>query len=445
VSRGGGLYLIGDHTNLFGMSTVLNAIAAPYNLAFEFDDTFPLNHEGYDIFNPQWLAPHPALRGIEAYPFETSCTLRVPWGADHLIVGRRLGAEMVDYGHVNFFGNIRLEASERFGLFVQAALLKHGEGRVAVFADSTNFSSFSMLWPGRRQLTLNILDWLNRNASKSGPWLIEGLLAAGGLGSALAGAWLLRGAGVVARGAACWAALLAFMLSAHVSSAATARRLEPPPPRASFRTAAFDTTFGGFHIEEASPILSRSPDRSWQAFNAFFINAARSNIWPQTTGDLAAALAGNDIVVFVNPWRRPSRGQLEALGSFADRGGRLLVIDSILNTRSTAGEILGAFGIVPQRDFHPLDDGDESAVVPVLAVPDAKGIRRRGIRGGGTAVWRPAGRGRVVFFSDGALFSDRGFGGVYTTPTREQEEIYNGQEEVLRILLESPADPQAER
>ncbi|MGQ0568273.1 MAG: hypothetical protein ACT4P5_01890, partial [Armatimonadota bacterium] len=45
VRRGGGLYLIGDHTNLFGMSAVLNAVAAPYGIAFLHDDTFPLDHE----------------------------------------------------------------------------------------------------------------------------------------------------------------------------------------------------------------------------------------------------------------------------------------------------------------------------------------------------------------------------------------------------------------
>lgn len=38
VDQGGGLFLIGDHTNLFGMSTYLNKVAAPFRLAFRSDD-----------------------------------------------------------------------------------------------------------------------------------------------------------------------------------------------------------------------------------------------------------------------------------------------------------------------------------------------------------------------------------------------------------------------
>jgi hypothetical protein len=296
-----------------------------------------------------------------------------------------------------------------------------------------------MLWPGRRQLTLNILDWLGRKGHRRGSRIITSTTLAAGLAAAAAGAWFLSLARLVLRAAACWAAVLGFMLSIHAATGVTTRALGTPPPRSPCRTIAFDMTLGGFRLEEASPILSRAPAQSWQTFNAFFINAARSGIWPETTKDLLAALRRKEIVALVNPTRSPSREQMKALGSFLGRGGRLLVIDSILNTRSAAAAILGPFGLTPQRAFLPIDDGSAGTVVPALAVPDAKGIRRRGTPGGGTVVWRSAGRGRVVLFSDGALFSDRSFGGVYTTPTPEQEAVYRAQQEVLRILLE-PGD-----
>jgi hypothetical protein len=436
VREGGGLYLIGDHTNLYGMSTVLNAVAAPYGLAFEHDDTFPLDHEGYDIFEPEWLAPHPVLRGVESYPFETSCTSRVPWTAEHLMVGRRLGAEMVDYGHVNFFGDIKLEASERFGLFVQAALLRHGRGRVAVFSDSTNFSSFSMLWPGRRRLTLNILDWLNRDERRESHRFVPFGLLAVSIAAASAGARLLARASLLLRAASLWAGVIAFALSAHASSAASARAMGTPPPRAAWRSAAFDVSLGELALEKASPILSRDAGGSWRRFNAFFINAARSNIWPVVTQDLVAALGSHHIVILVNPSRRPSVAQVEALGAFVRGGGRLLVIDTILNARSTAAEILAPFGLAPALDLVPVADGGAGAMAPAMRASGAEGVGRRLTPGGGTALWRDAGGGRVVFFSDSALFSDWSFGGVYTTPTRGQEEIYQAQEEVIRILLE---------
>ncbi|HZI94019.1 MAG TPA: DUF4350 domain-containing protein [Patescibacteria group bacterium] len=434
VRQGGGLYLIGDHTNLFGMSTVLNQIAAPYGLEFQFDDTFPLDHEAYDIFRPGRLAS-PMLRGIASYAFETSCTLRIPWNARHVIIGRRLGADPVDYGHVNFFGNIRLDPSETFGLFVQTAGVVHGEGRVVAFTDSTNFSNFSMLWPGRRELTLNVIDWLNRSASPR-ERLFDSLVGLLGMGAAVLGAWMMARCGKAARAALLWVAVGSYTLASVEASGLTRQEFAAPSPRQRLVTVAFDTSLSSFGLEPASPILSRSDVLSWEGFNTFFINVARSSAWPFVPGGLAQALRTADAVVIVNPVRSASVTDLGAMSGFLRKGGRLLILDSILNDRSTAARIAGAFGMDLKTALLAQDNVAGRPIGPVLSIGTSKSTHRVVTRGGCVAVWREVGAGRIVVAGDAALLSDHAFGGVYVTPTEAQRESYRAEEELLGILLE---------
>ena len=45
--------------------------------------------------------------------FLTSCTIEAPLGSD-VIIGRGMCAEPVDYAHINFFGNMKADACERW-------------------------------------------------------------------------------------------------------------------------------------------------------------------------------------------------------------------------------------------------------------------------------------------------------------------------------------------
>ncbi len=430
VSRGGGLYLIGDHTNLFGMSVVLNALARPYKIAFRFDDTFPLDHEEGDVFVPGLLS-HPIVNGLGPYPFETSCTLEVPWSAHHVMIGRRLGAEPVDYGHPNFFGDIRLQPSERSGLFVQAAGVEHAKGRVLAFSDSTNFSNFSMLWPGRRDLTLRILGWLAPR-EPAGPggrapiWWAAAALA--GLGGAL----MLRGAGHRAAAAAVWCALLAGAAGAW-AGATHGKGLGIPQPREPIRTIAFDMEHADPGLDPVSPVLGSPRGAGWDRFNALFINAARSGLWPEAAHDLSAAMRSHDRIVMVNPRRRLSSVQEAELRSWVRLGGRLLVLDSIRNEASTASGLLAPYGLAPVTALRPLA-GEESATAPALDARAAPESRAVSLSGGGRAVIRRYGRGTVILAHDAALWSDFAAGGVYVAATPQREEIYRGHRGLIDLL-----------
>jgi len=440
VRRGGGLYLIGDHTNLFGMSTVLNGVAAPYGIRFNFDDTFPLDHERDDVFTPSPLAPHPILRGIDVYPFETSCTLDVPWNAEHVIVGRRIGAETVDYGHANFFGDIHLDPDERFGLFTQAAVVAHGAGRVAAFSDSTNFSSFSLLWPGRREFTVNTIDWLSRRRS-AGMKTAKLVVLVLGLALAAVGAFRLGDPGRLEAAVTLWLVVACLLVAARLGSSAALAGPGPPQPAVPLPAVIFDTDASRPGISPGSPLVSREALHSWLGFNGMFIDAARSGLWPRL-GGLGAAREASDPIVSIAPRRALTSAESAALDGFLERGGRFLVIDTVMTPDSAADRIVSRFGLVARRTVEAATKVGETSATPRVEI-SAPGGEEAMVDGGVKVVWRQVGRGRVVLAADGALLSDRSLGGVYAVPDAGQRRLHEGQRELLEILMAGPEPGEA--
>jgi hypothetical protein len=166
---GGSLYLLGDHTNLFGMSTYLNVIAKESGLEFEFNDQFDLTTQ--DTTKPEYsfLWNHPISSHLARLTFLTSCTLKCPLGSD-IITGRGMGVEPVDYSHVHFFGNIKVDPDENWGAFVQMASVFYGKGQVMAFADSTCISTFCIYDDCKPSLAIAAVDFLNRNYVHGEVW-----------------------------------------------------------------------------------------------------------------------------------------------------------------------------------------------------------------------------------------------------------------------------------
>jgi hypothetical protein len=54
VRAGGGLFLVGDHTNVFGSSTYLNPIADRFKMYFRYDATYTLDYLAYSMQLTRW-------------------------------------------------------------------------------------------------------------------------------------------------------------------------------------------------------------------------------------------------------------------------------------------------------------------------------------------------------------------------------------------------------
>jgi len=150
VAHGGGLFAIGDHTNLFGMTTYINKVVRPFGFSFRKDDTFNLIAEAQTIWEAPWLRPHPIARLTDRFEFETSATITAPLISRAPIIGYSMGSELADYTRPGFFGELHLDERDDFGFFIQHGVSYYGEGRVALFSDSTPFSNFSIFFPVER-------------------------------------------------------------------------------------------------------------------------------------------------------------------------------------------------------------------------------------------------------------------------------------------------------
>jgi hypothetical protein len=161
VEAGGGLWLIGDHTNVFGTSTHLNRLAARFGLRLRYDATYDLKTLALSVFRPPPVFRHPVTAYLPDYLFATSCTLEAPLLSENMILGYGLKAAALDYARTSFFPN-KNDQNYSFGVFVQQGGVKRGKGRVAIFTDSTCFSNFFMFMTGKPELALATVEWLNR-------------------------------------------------------------------------------------------------------------------------------------------------------------------------------------------------------------------------------------------------------------------------------------------
>jgi len=164
VKSGGGLFVIGDHTNVFGMSTYMNPIVENFGITFNYDSQYDLQTGKLSLYYPPKILPHPIVQNTPVFLFATSATLNASLLSEEVMVGYGLKTMQADYSQENFFPEKSsfMDNDISFGLFIQAAAKKFGKGRVFLFTDSTCFSNFFMFMPGKPELLLGSLNWLNR-------------------------------------------------------------------------------------------------------------------------------------------------------------------------------------------------------------------------------------------------------------------------------------------
>ncbi len=347
VRGGGGLFLIGDHTNLFGMTTYLNPVAQRFGLSFATDDTFAQVSEAQSQWRaPRWL-PHPIASVVGAFEFETSCTLRVPLRARIPMLGYGLGAEAADYSRPGFFGNLHLDPPDDFGFFAQHATLAHGAGRVAAFSDSTPLSNFSLYFPGRREVAVATVEYLARRpawTSRHLPTLATLLLlaAVATLGLIDRGRATLATASFLALGLATGTVVLAL----------AGPTLDLPPYRDGVtppRQVVFDTELSDIYLPH---VLTLASDDDLVALDSLLVAAQRLDYLPRVGEDLSAALSqgddrlgGRDMLVLAHPTRTPTPSQSAQLQAFVRGGGGLLILDGLLSRGTATEQLLAVFGL----------------------------------------------------------------------------------------------------
>lgn len=102
------------------------------------------------------------MQNVPVFLFATPCTLEVnnPFMRT-VIPGETTKTYPMDYSTRNFFPDTRPDLNTNFGTSILMAAGNYGRGRVAIFTDSTVFSNFHIYLPGKTELALATVNWLN--------------------------------------------------------------------------------------------------------------------------------------------------------------------------------------------------------------------------------------------------------------------------------------------
>lgn len=430
VRRGGGLWLIGDHTNVFGTTTHLNALVAPMGLRFRHDATWDLTTGGPALWESGGaFAAHPVMRRVSRFEFQTGCSLAASLATDDLMVAPRVVSRPADYGTPNFFPQARPNNyGGVFGPAILAAAAHYGRGRVVAFTDSTAFSTFSMFARGRPELAVNTVAWLNRRNRPLWPARVATLLALVAALWVVAGAWRqanerwLASALVLTTLGGGWLAARGF---GQAATPTAEPRPETPLRRVYFLAERSDALF-----ENLDPLhwnVRDDPERE-RRFTTFLVGTQRFGLAPTIVSEVPSPAndPSADLMVMVRP-----RGPLSPIGAkrlrrFVTAGGRLLVLPDPSDPGGAAAldAILAPLGV---RCVGQVS-GECRVIVP--AIPAQVALHNPYEFAGGEVLahdgeGRPlivraaCGRGEVIVVGDGQLFANARLGDHFDMPEGE--------------------------
>lgn len=446
VEQGGGLFLIGDHTNVFGMNTYLNTVANNFGISFKTDATYELGTGTLSTYKPGETLPHPIVNNLKQFDFMTSCTLDAPFFSENVIVGNRLINEPGTYSTENFFSESIATTESEFGYFLQSVAVKYRKGRVVAFTDSTVFSSFSVFTDGYQTYTLGVLDYLNRENVYA---FIKIVFLVFGMVSIFSLIYLLRKESKLKIASLfLFIGLLSFSTATPLFSYINTINYPSPSPHSDFKQVCFVQEHSNFEISLKPSLILEEEE---QKFGTFFVWTQRVGYIPSVEIKLDDAVQKGDIIVFINPIKSFTDNDVDMINRFIENGGKMLVMDSITNSLSTTNELISNFGMWINKKseklqlFENITDINENKskgdiLSPYLSIAGGENIivdRRNETQISSIKFYNDltGKNGTVVVVVDSYTFGDVNMGGVFTEPNDDQLDIYKTEFFIFEELL----------
>jgi hypothetical protein len=427
VRRGGGLLLVGDHTNLLGMGTHLNALSAKYGIRFRYDSVSDGATGGFVNYSGPPIGRHVGALHVDHLEFMTSCSLQLSGTAEAVLAVDGCRREPHDYASSSFFGRHGPHPEMEHGRAVLAATVRVGEGRIAAFTDSTVWSSFAVFDKDREKLAMDLVRLLNR---KDSPYELPiRIVAVVALIAAFfsVGTFIRSGLAITAVFFALSGLWLGIGISEHIHRRAYAWPLpNSPVDEVTFLwqggACAFPPVLGSLGSLQAN-----------QCFDTMLVSIQRVGLVPRVAYSYEELLRPNTRAIFaVSPVDAPPAGVIERLKIFVREGGNLVVVDDFrYGIKGSAKEFLSAFD-VPITYHSPGSEGKSGQIhvhlgggMTPVAVPAADAFMAR----------KPHGRGQVVYLSNAADFSREGLGHCFARPGKAAQARYETIFLLLRDLL----------
>jgi hypothetical protein len=254
---------------------------------------------------------------------------------------------LADYHASNFYPQVEDKAQMRYGAFVQLWTAHRGAGRVVAFTDSTIFSNFATFEPGKAELMLGMLEWLNHRNS---PYPLRLFLIILGLPLLAFGLVLWHRlparentAGMDVTRNVAWLVVICsvvFGFSIAIAAARAIHRNSMSLPKAvrPMVQVMIDRTVCKGPLSKSGFISGKK-----DGFGIFERWILRLGYFTSRRSG-ADALTG-DLVVFMDPNQTVTNDFREALVNYVEQGGKALILDSPANTDSTANSLLYPFGL----------------------------------------------------------------------------------------------------
>lgn len=442
VERGGGLYLIGDHTDVFGMNTFLNQVSEKFDIRFNMDATYELGTGEMTVYEPNRMISHVIVQNLKRFEFMTSCTLDAPLNSENVIMGNRLIGEPGTYATENFFRESIASPESEYGLLLQVAAVKYGKGRVVAFSDSTVFSSFSMFSDGYQAFTLGAIEYLNReNTIPSLNTILFGVAII----SLIISLYLLKNdKKIKILFLLTLIGFLSFSTAAPLYSYMNHMNYSLPAAHTDYVDVCFDQEYSNYTVD-LKPSIGLFDE--YDNYGTFFVWTQRVGCIPSLEKTLDAAIQKDDIIVFINPTKEFQAGDVNKITTFVENGGRVLVMDSITNMDSTANDVLEPFGMHINRNTSNLDlkymienltvgnntspyltvSGGEKLVINETNQTYLYVVEMHNDLSGKT--------GKIAVFVDSFIFSNTLMGGTFTEPDDRQMMRYNIEFNIFEEVL----------
>lgn len=394
LGRGGGLLVLGDHTDIFGITAKLDDLLTPVGIRFAFDSAFPLRKHWRFC---QTYASHAITRGLgdqadTGIGTGASLVLRGT-AARPLVTGRYAFSDLgnrANGGNGGFLGDYRYQLGERLGDAVLVAAAAYGRGRVVVFGDTTSIQPLEL--PFAYPFLERTFRYL---AGERFEWPFALLLVIPAAAAALA--WRARSTDWLL------VAAVAIVVAEGVASALPAPE---PAPLPGARTAVVDMTLSpGLPLEFFEE----------GAQGGLYTSLMRAGYLPVVRRPGDASPRDPALVVYAAPARIPPAAERESFARLLDRGGTALVIGGG-DRRTAANELLARCGM--SIGGYPLGNAVAKFGTNDVRFVDAWPLAGASIQAWASAYGTPIvgetrRRGRCIAIGDARLLEDASFEGEY--------------------------------